>query len=117
MKREQKKQSKVLQKLATLKQASLVRRVAKILASVSRYCEIYKVKDGTWYMDLATKEYGDQDDATTYGPFDSEGAAQQYLFGNFANPGSLYTDGSGKRRAPKKSPNGRPVENPGRFWR
>ena len=66
-------------------------------------------------MDLAHNEYGDLDEATTYGPFASEEAVNQYLDYNFSNPGGYSLDGSGGHPAPKASPNGDPVINPGKL--
>ena len=85
------------------------------LASTQRYCGIFKAVDGKWYMDLAHNEYGDLDEATTYGPFASEEAVNQYLDYNFSNPGGYSLDGSGGHPAPKVSPNGDPVINPGKL--
>lgn len=80
--------------------------------SLSRYCDFYKAKDGKWYMDLANNEYGEYDDCTTYGPFNSLEKADEYLHNNHSNPGGAWEDDSGKREVPTKSPNGRPVVNP-----
>lgn len=80
--------------------------------SMSRHCSIYKAKDGKWYMDLANREYGDHYDSTTYGPFSSEEATMAYLDTNHSNPGSFFTDDSGKHPVPKKSPNGGKVVIP-----
>jgi hypothetical protein len=79
--------------------------------SMSRYCMFYKAKNGKWYMELASDEYGEHEDATTYGPFNNEKEAEDYL-DNFSNPGAWFSDKSGKQPVPKKSPNGRPVEAP-----
>lgn len=86
---------------------------AQLVESVSRYCEFWKDTNGKWWMDLASDEYGDWEDSTTYGPFNSEKAADNYLSMNFSNPGSLYSDDSGERPPPTKSPNGRPVQKVG----
>lgn len=80
--------------------------------SMSRYCDIYKTNDGKWYMDLANEEYGEWDDATTYGPFNSEDAADKYLSDNHSNPGGMGVDDSGDREVPTESPNGSRVVNP-----
>ena len=89
-------------------------RLSEVLCteSVSRYCSIYKAKNGKWYLELANREYGDEDDASTYGPFNSEKQLESYLRGNFSNPGGSDTDRSGKRPVPKRSPNGDKVEKP-----
>ena len=79
--------------------------------SVSRYCSIYKAKNKKWYLELAPHEYGEYEDADTYGPFDSEDEADGFLSG-FANPGGLSIDKSGKKPVPKKSPNGRKIISP-----
>ena len=81
-------------------------------ASTSRYCEFWKASNGKWYMDLASREYGDYEEATTYGPFASEAATEKYLDDNFSNPGATDTDDEGHRPPPTKSPNGRPVVKP-----
>jgi len=81
--------------------------------SVSRYCHIYKAKNGKWYLELASREYAGREDATTYGPFDSEDDADKEL-DYHSNPGGLSFDRSGKKPVPKKSPNGRRVEKPTR---
>jgi len=80
-------------------------------SSLSRYCGIYKAKNGKWYMDLADDEYGEWKDAVTYGPFPNEDRAVKYL-DNFSNPGGWVTDFSGEAEVPTRSPNGRPVQRP-----
>jgi len=87
--------------------------IAQIAESMQRHCFIYKARDGKWYMELADREYGEREEATTYGPFGSEDDADDYL-DNFSNPGGYGVDSSGKLPAPKKSPNGRPVVRPSR---
>ncbi len=82
-----------------------------LVESMSRHCEFYLATDEKWYMDLAPAEYGEQDDADTFGPFRSYEEAYEYL-DNFSNPGSYYTDDSGTRPSPKQSPNGSPVRSP-----
>jgi hypothetical protein len=84
--------------------------------SVQRYCSFYKASDGKWYMELADREYGEQHDATTYGPFSSEDEADRYLSANFSNPGSMDIDDGGTRTPPVRSPNGTPVINPHKRW-
>ena len=75
-----------------------------------------QAKNGKWYLDLAPNEYGEWQDADTYGPFPSEKAADKYL-DRFSNPGSLDIDDSGDRPVPKKSPNGSRIQKPGsRMW-
>ena len=81
--------------------------------SVSRYCDIYKTDDGKWYMDLANEEYGEYDDCTTYGPFNSSEAANTYLHDNHSNPGGGWEDDSGDRPVPTESPNGSSIVRPG----
>ena len=71
-----------------------------IAESESRHCAYYKAKDNKWYMELADNEHGTQDDATTYGPFDDQEAANDYLHANFSNPGGSMRDDSGKREVP-----------------
>lgn len=106
--------------------------------STPRYCEFWKASDGKWYLNLAVHEevldfdddFDDEDgsyrrssnqeidgtyeDSITYGPFPSEKECESYL-DNFSNPGSFYTDDSGKKPPPTKSPNGSPVERVGSF--
>lgn len=82
--------------------------------STMRHCDFYLASDGKWYMELADEEYGEWEDATTYGPFPSEEAVDRYLSANFSNPGGMGIDDSGSREPPTKSPNGRPVVRPGR---
>ena len=81
--------------------------------SMSRHCDIYKARDGKWYLELADNEYGEWDEANTYGPFNSEEKADDYLSNNFSNPGGMGVDDSGDREVPTKSPNGSPVKRPG----
>ena len=69
--------------------------------STSRRCDIYKAKDGKWYMFLGNYEYAwDIEDCTAYGPFADEEAAIKEL-DNHSNPGGWVTDKSGTREAPK----------------
>jgi hypothetical protein len=82
------------------------------VASVSRYCEFYKARNGEWYMELAPREDGEQEDAITYGPFPDEDAADTYLRRHFSNPGGNDLDDSGRRPVPTRSPNGSPVVRP-----
>jgi hypothetical protein len=81
--------------------------------SMQRHCAIYKAKNKKWYMELADDEYGEQYDATTYGPFNTFKAVEDYL-DQFSNPGGMNIDKSGKKMVPKRSPNGMPVEKPRR---
>lgn len=80
--------------------------------STSRYCSFWKASDGKWYMDLAPFEYGEYEDADTYGPFGSEDAADKYLMRKFSNPGGMSVDDSGTKPAPTVSPNGSRVKRP-----
>lgn len=88
-----------------------MRRGRLLQASMQRHYSAYKARDGKWYMELAPHEYGEREDATTYGPFANESELDKYL-DNFSNPGGGGFDDSGKREVPKKSPNGRPVVKP-----
>ena len=90
---------------------SIAKKLINYLESMSRYCHFYKTKDGNWYMELASEEYGNRHKATTYGPFPSQESAYEYL-NNFSNPGGFSVDKSGKAPVPKNSPDGRPVEAP-----
>jgi len=85
--------------------------------SMSRHCSFYLASDDKWYMDLANNEYGEWDEATTYGPFSSMEKAEDYLDNNFSNPGGYNVDESGEQEPPTESPNGSPVQRPsgGRF--
>ena len=82
-----------------------------LVASMSRHCAIYKTKDGSWYMELASDEYGESEEADLYGPFASEEDAYKYL-DHFSNPGSVNVNNSGKREVPKKAPNGDAIIRP-----
>lgn len=82
-----------------------------LVESVSRYCSFYKAVNGKWYLELAPNEYGEYEDATTYGPFYSEESALKYL-NNFSNPGGYDSDDSGEREVPTQSPNGDKVRSP-----
>ena len=82
------------------------------VSSQVRHCGIWKDSDGHWYLDLAAREYGEYEDADTYGPFSSEAQAEKYLDG-FSNPGGLDVDDSGTKPPPTKSPNGGRVRRPG----
>jgi len=86
--------------------------------SVSRFAEIWLAKNGKWYLDLTHDEYDyEPENATTYGPFFDEDAAERYLFDNFSNPGALDVDDRGTRPVPRRSPNGSPVQKPRRGFR
>jgi len=91
---------------------SPITRQASRIASLQRYCFIYKAKDGNWYMDLADQEHGTERDAYSYGPFPSEDAVHEYLHRNHSNPGGAQIDDSGRQPVPRRSPNGAPVEKP-----
>ncbi len=82
-----------------------------IAESMQRHCEMYKADNGKWYLELAAQEYGEQDEADTYGPFVDQEACMNHL-DNFSNPGGWGEDDSGTRPAPTQSPSGRPVQNP-----
>ena len=82
--------------------------------STMRHCEVYKADNDKWYLELGNQEYAGPEDSTTYGPFKSEEAAEEYI-GNFSNPGGWCTDSSGTQPAPTKSPDGSPIEKPRRF--
>jgi hypothetical protein len=95
----------------TRKQIRKIIKEAMLKESLMRYAGIYLASDGQWYLDLASSEYGERDDATTYGPFSSEHSAQRYL-NNFSNPGGLSINRDGKAPPPSQSPNGLPIEGP-----
>jgi hypothetical protein len=77
--------------------------------SESRYCHIYKANNNLWYVDLASFEGGQNHDANTYGPSNSQNEIEKFILDNFSNPGGWTVDKSGKKSAPKVSPNGRPM--------
>jgi len=62
-------------------------------------------------MELASEEYGQRHQATTYGPFNSDDQADDYL-DNFSNPGGYSVDRSGNAPVSHTSPNGRPLQAP-----
>ena len=82
-----------------------------IKESMQRHCAIYKAKNKKWYLELADREYGEEHDATTYGPFNSEKDVQDELEYH-SNPGGYSMDGSGKAPVPKRSPNGSQIQKP-----
>jgi hypothetical protein len=82
-----------------------------IFESAARYCDVYRASNGKWYLDLAAYEYGEHDDAQTYGPFRSFDSVIDYLH-NFPSPGGWTSDASGERPPPVNSPNGSPVHVP-----
>lgn len=94
---------------------SEISNVTTIRESLSRYCEIYKTINGTWYIDLASDEYGERQDANTYGPFASEDQADSWISSTFSNPGCLNVDDSGTLPVPTVSPNGDPVMTPRQY--
>lgn len=63
-------------------------------------CNIFKAKDGRWYLQLQTGRGSEE--YSYYGPFSDDDAADRYLSKNFANPGGLGIDESGTRDVPKK---------------
>jgi len=81
--------------------------------STSRHALIYKAKDKKWYLELGDQEYAERHQSTTYGPFNTEFLAEIEL-DNHSNPGGMRIDRSGKMKKPKKSPNGRPIQKPGK---
>ena len=87
-----------------------------VVESMMCHCEFYKATNGKWYMELADNEYGESYDADTYGPFDSQEKAYDYLSNGFPNPGGHSSDDSGTRPVPTKSPNGGDVIMPRRRW-
>lgn len=80
--------------------------------SMSRYSAIWLANNEKWYLDLAPNEYGEEEDADTYGPFSSEDAADKYLSDNFSNPGGGWVDDSGEKDPPTQAPNGSKIINP-----
>ena len=96
----------------TRQQLRRIIREALLAESMQRYAGIYLATDKEWYLDLASNEYGDHYDATTYGPFYDEQTAEDYVKDNFSNPGGLDVDDSGTQPPPTRSPNGDPVQKP-----
>ena len=82
-----------------------------MVESSQRHCDMYMASDGKWYMELAGREYGDREEADTYGPFPDQEACMDYL-DNFSNPGGWGEDDSGTRKPPTQNPNGNKVQNP-----
>ena len=82
--------------------------------STSRYCHIFLDNKGSWWLELASREYGDWDDATTYGPFFNEKEVYKQL-NYFSNPGGFSLDDSGTVKPPTKSPNGGKIQKP--YWK
>ena len=80
--------------------------------SMQRHCFFYKATDNNWYMELADREYGEVDNAFTYGPFHSQEAAIDEL-DNHSNPGGWESDSSGEHPVPSESPNGSSVRRLG----
>lgn len=75
----------------------------KLVESTGQPCEFMKASDGKWYLGLG-EETGDgeyEGETIWYGPFPSEEATDRYLSKNFANPGGMMVDDSGKRQPPK----------------
>lgn len=82
--------------------------------SSQRYCRIYKAKNRKWYFEMGDDfRPNDTRYATTFGPFDSEKECEDAIALG-SNPGGWSVDKSGKKPAPKYSPNGRPVVKPDR---
>jgi len=81
-----------------------------LISSLQRYCLIYLANNNKWYLELADNEHGERRDATTYGPFETEDKADNYI-NNFSNPGGYHVERK-KQPVPIKSPNGRNVEKP-----
>lgn len=82
------------------------------LESEPRFAEIFKTKSGRWWLTLGDSERAGPERSTTYGPFKTQDEADEFMSDNFTNPGGFSIDKSGKKRDPKKSPNGRPVVSP-----
>lgn len=78
---------------------------------MSRHCSVYRATDGRWYLELASDEYGEREDADTYGPFPDEGAIDAFSR-FFPNPGGTDIDDGGTQPVPSASPNGGPVLEP-----
>ena len=63
-------------------------------------------------MELADREHGGVDDASTYDPFSDEDAALMELR-HHSNPGGHDVHESGERPMPSESPDGSRVRQPG----
>lgn len=69
--------------------------------SCSRQCLFYKAVDSKWYLQLGNHEYAYEDwQCTTYGPFVSQEAADNYLYECHSNPGGAEIDSTGMRPVP-----------------
>lgn len=103
--------------MLTESRKSALREIAssELAESMSRYAEIWKASNGSWYLNLAADEHGEYYDAYTYGPFSSEESADRYMDKLGPNPGSLEVDDSGTEKPPEKSPNGSKVQKPNRW--
>ena len=82
-----------------------------IKESLQRHMDMYKARNGKWYLNLAADEYGEYEDSQTFGPFPNEKRIEDFL-DNFANAGGGSTDRSGKQPVPKRSVNGDKVWTP-----
>ena len=62
--------------------------------SCQRECGIIETSPGKWYLLLAHHEYGELNphEASAYGPFKTEDAADDYLRDYFSNPGGLWVE-------------------------
>lgn len=80
-----------------------------ISESAVRHASAYRASNGRWYLDLAEREYGEPEDAQTYGPFNSLDQVHDFLE-TVPDPGGVSYDSSGQNPPPTSSPNGRPVK-------
>lgn len=70
--------------------------------SACRRCDIWKATDGQYYVTVGNFEHAhDEDDCSTYGPFDDSEAAFEYARNTGpGNPGGCCTDDSGTQPPP-----------------
>jgi hypothetical protein len=76
---------------------------------MQRHCAFITTPNGV-FLELAAMEYGEREEADTYGPFADKEEALTFLEDNFANPGGW--DEWEKSTAPTVSPNGNPIQKP-----
>jgi hypothetical protein len=82
----------------------------------SRHVEIYLTtsfeSNNKWYIHYPEREFGHAGESDTYGPFDSEELARNFLRERFAvgNFKKVIIDNSGQREVPKRSPSGKRIE-------
>jgi hypothetical protein len=84
---------------------------SKKLNEGGAYGEVWLSADDEWWVDAAEGDNTNVYDATTYGPFMSQVAAEKFLATKGLDP-QPWVDDSGSRPTPKLSPNKKPVQKP-----